>query len=398
MSDQKLEIKRLQTEHYDASLELSQFAFQYRKTKEELEKTKAQMAAEPATLWGAYVDDSFAAQAAVLHLETYIQGQRFAMGGIAGVATWPEYRRQGLVAKLLVHMLKDMRENGQTLSFLHPFAHGFYRKFGWETYTDNKVYTLRTEQLPTRYAYTGRIARCQPDHEHVRAVYEKYAAQYNGTLARTELWWTYRIVARKTGQTVVYYSPENDPIGYAFYEVKDRKMNVHELVSLTGEAESALWSFLSQHDSMFEELTVKAPMDNLLPFMLSDQRIKQEITPYMMARVVDAEAFVRLYPFAPAPAEESLSIELEDRHAEWNNGCFELAIQPSGEAVLSQSAGKTEQKSSIKMDIGAFSSMLLGYLKPLQLRQLNRLCGEEDAIKRLQARIPERTTYLPDFF
>jgi predicted acetyltransferase len=334
----------------------------------------------------------------VLELETYINGQRFAMGGIAGVATWPEYRRQGLVAKLLVHMLQDMRSNGQTLSFLHPFAHGFYRKFGWETYTDEKVYTLKTGQLPPRINYNGRIVRCQNGHEPVRELYSKYASEYNGTLVRTELWWKYRIAGRKSGQTAVYYDVHNEPVGYVFYNVKDRKMVVHELVALTSEARAALWSFIGQHDSMFTELTIKAPADDLLPFMLSDQRIKQEITPYTMGRIVDAEAFVAFYPFAAGAGEDRLLIDLKDEHASWNNGCFELVIQPSGRATLEPWTGTTENEEVLKLDIGAFSSALIGYLRPLQLWQLNRLAGKEDTIKRLQARIPEQTTYLPDFF
>lgn len=60
------------------------------------------------------------------------------MGGIAGVATWPENRRGGLVSKLLSKALARMNEEGQVLSCLHPFSVPFYRKFGWELYTDYK--------------------------------------------------------------------------------------------------------------------------------------------------------------------------------------------------------------------------------------------------------------------
>ena len=60
------------------------------------------------------------------------------MGGIAGVATWPENRRQGHVSTLLKHALQEMKSKGQTLSFLHPFSIPFYRKFGWELYAEYK--------------------------------------------------------------------------------------------------------------------------------------------------------------------------------------------------------------------------------------------------------------------
>ncbi len=54
------------------------------------------------------------------------------MGGVAGVATYPEYRRSGYVKELLQHSLQTMKKDGYTVSMLHPFAVAFYRKYGWE--------------------------------------------------------------------------------------------------------------------------------------------------------------------------------------------------------------------------------------------------------------------------
>ncbi|MFD2881051.1 GNAT family N-acetyltransferase [Paenibacillus rhizoplanae] len=67
---------------------------------------------------GAFFEgDGIGAQLTLLPLQACIQGRPVSMGGIAGVATWPENRRQGYVAHLLTHALKTMNENGQTLSF-----------------------------------------------------------------------------------------------------------------------------------------------------------------------------------------------------------------------------------------------------------------------------------------
>ena len=67
-----------------------------------------------------------------------MSGQEWKMGGIAGVATYPEYRRNGYVKKLLIQALEKMRNDQQIVSLLHPFDIGFYRKFGWEVFTENK--------------------------------------------------------------------------------------------------------------------------------------------------------------------------------------------------------------------------------------------------------------------
>jgi predicted acetyltransferase len=45
--------------------------------------------------------------------ELELQGTKdkvFEMGGIGGIATWPEYRRNGMVAKLLLNALKIMMD------------------------------------------------------------------------------------------------------------------------------------------------------------------------------------------------------------------------------------------------------------------------------------------------
>ncbi|MCA0758233.1 GNAT family N-acetyltransferase [Paenibacillus sp. N4] len=398
MKPLNVEIKPVTLEHFNESMALSQFAFQYERTEQELEQTKDQLQDEPADRWGSFINGQMAAQATVLELQTYINGRPFAMGGLAGVATWPEYRRQGLVAKLLVHSLQTMKEKGLTISFLHPFAFGFYRRFGWETYTEHKSYTIKADQLPLRTAVAGRVARHSGSYDLLYPIYEGYASKYNGSLMRTEQWWKYRIAKRKPGQIAVYYNEQEQPEGYLIYEVKEMKLRVHELVSLSQEASSGLWSFIAQHDSMIGELTVTVPSDDLLPFTLSNPRIKQEIIPYFMARIVDAEAFVRQYPFEASDREDQLLVELTDIHAEWNEGCFLLRISPEGKAEMVRIKEKINHSMTITTDIGTFTCMLLGYQKPARLAQLTRITGESEAIKRLQARIPERTTYLPDFF
>ncbi|MBD2871670.1 GNAT family N-acetyltransferase [Paenibacillus sp. IB182493] len=393
-----MEIKALGMEHFGEAMALSQFAFQFQRTEQELEKIKEQLQEEPADRHAAFVDGRLAAQAMVLDLEIFVGGKRFAMGGVAGVATWPEYRRQGLVAKLLVHSLQEMKAKGQTISLLAPFAFAFYRKFGWEMHTEYKAYTIKSAHLPPRNTYEGRMERIYGNYSLLNGMYEQYASRYNGTLVRTEQWWKYRVSSRKPGQTAVYYGASGEALGYMIYEVKTNRLTVHELVYLNEEAREALWSYIAQHDSMIEEVALTAPADDLLPYLLPNPRIKQETIPYFMARIVDAEAFVRNYAFTEASAEDRFVITIDDEHAPWNAGRYMLEIGASGNAQLRRLQQDEEAAEAIRTDIGTLTTMLLGYLRPAQLSQIGRIHGGADAINRLQIRIPERMTFLPDFF
>jgi predicted acetyltransferase len=402
--EQTVRIGPLGPERFEESMELSQFAFQYVRSKQELEDTKKKQDDEPADRWAVYVDDRLAAQATVLELQTYIAGKPFAMGGLAGVATCPEYRRQGFVGKLLLHSLEAMKEKGQTLSYLHPFAFGFYRKFGWETYTEHKKYTLQSNQLPPRLSSPGRIERVS-GYDLLYDVYEKYASRYNGTLRRDEKWWKYRINVQMPSKIAVYRDAEGTAQGYLIYKVA-QKESVDELVHLNDEAREALWSYISQHDSMIDKVTLTAPIDDNLTDHLADPRIKQEIVPYFMARIVDLKGFIEQYPFLPGPESLKVTLEVTDEQLPWNQGTFELEIDEAGQGTLTQlsldnGVQKNELKSEtngIEIGIGALTMLTMSYRTGAELSGSKRISGASESINRLQARIPERTTYLPDFF
>lgn len=393
--NRKVEIRNIPSEHFAESLELSEFAFQNVLTPGERERRKANLHSDE--LWGAYVDGRLASKMTILNLETRIQGKTFAMGGIAGVATWPEYRRGGLVAQLLTNALRVMRDKGQTISFLHPFQFAFYRKYGWETYTDYKIYEIPSGLLPKVGPQPGRILRIVQDFPLLGSIYEKYASRYNGALVRDESWWRERIFANKQGTVAVYYDTEGQPAGYVFYQVKERVLRVHEFVSLHHEARMGMWRFLADHDSMIDKLIVNAPSDDRLPFLLDNPRVKQELVPYFMARIVDAASFLEKYPFASG-TESTLLLDVSDAHAEWNNRMFEVKIDESGTARVADDSGTTVDWPLVQCDIQTLSTMLMGYQRPGFLREIGRLHCKPEMVERLERLIPVRQTYLPDFF
>jgi predicted acetyltransferase len=403
-----LDIRHIRKEHFPDSVDLWEFAFQQDLTAQQREERIAQLVEKEC--WGAYVDGKLAARMSVLDLHTWLHGKRFDMGGIASVATWPEYRRGGLVAGLLQHALRLMKEQGQTLSFLHPFQFGFYRKFGWETYCDYKKYEIPTALLPKLPAPQGRFVRVNQDFELLNGVYHTYAVRYNGTLDRNEKWWEQRIKGRRSGDFAVYFNANSEAIGYVQYDVKDRVCKIHELVALNFEAEQALWRFISDHDSMIEKVVLQAPADDCLPFLLDNPRIKQEIVPYFMARIVDVAGFLEQFPFEADGASEFV-LDIKDTHAEWNNGKFAVKIDASGaasvEKLLEGHAGAIEategssaqaSASALACDISTLAAMFMGFQRPSFLQRINRLHGSDEAVQSMEALLPHRQTYLADYF
>ncbi|WP_027086307.1 GNAT family N-acetyltransferase [Cohnella panacarvi] len=392
-------IRQLSQEHYEERMALSQFAFQFRLSEADIESRRQKW--RPSHDWG-YFDENGRLLSAltVIPFETWVQGRKLAMGGVAGVATWPDARRQGCVRKLLAHSLEEMKRAGQTVSMLYPFSFAFYRAYGWEFTIERKRYTLATGQLPKRVDVPGRVTRvAKPEPAVLNAVYEVYASRYSGMLARSDEWWADKLLS-KAGTCAVYESESGKPEGYVLYDVADRKLTVLDWASVTEQARDALWTYISNHDSMIEEATLDVPMDDPLTFLLANPRIKQEIVPYFMSRIVDAEAFVTMVAWEAGTSDESVALRLSDPHASWNDGTFKLQWDAGGQARLerisAEEAAATE--ACIACDIQTLTAMLLGDRRPSFLREVGRVAGDDLAIARLERRIPARKTCLMDFF
>ncbi|MDF2924114.1 MAG: GCN5-like N-acetyltransferase [Paenibacillaceae bacterium] len=399
-------IRTLRTSELEDSLQLSQFAFQYEISP--LEKDERLSRMKPEEIWGMFSGNGeLEAQLTLLPLSTYICGREFAMGGLAGVATWPEHRRKGKVAALLAHALQVMREQGQTISFLHPFQFQFYRRFGWETYTEYKKYELSVAQLPRFEPVGGQVVRTA-DPSVLASVYDEYARRFNGMLVRTPQWWEQRIMQRKNagGASAVYYNDDGKPKGYMLYKVRDYTMTVNEWVAHDAQAERELWRFIANHDSMLGsqgKIILQTEPGNRLTSLLRDPRIKQEIMPYFMARLVDAQAFLHRYPFA-AGAPGELSLFITDAHAPWNQGQYKLRLAADGTARADflegtvEAAQGTDGDNSISCSIGILTSLLLGYERPSFWHRNGLLQGSASALAYLEAIIPRHSPYLMDFF
>jgi len=394
-----MELRKLTMDDYEACMALSEYAFQFTMTEDQLEKRRQEFAKH--NVLGVYADGQVGAKLQIIPFQTYIHGRSFEMGGIAGVATWPEYRRKGWVAGLLKYALEEMKRNKQSISFLHPFSFSFYRKYGWETYVEYKKYKLSTSQLPAKKQTPGTIKRGNPELAVLKQVYDAYAARYNGTLNRDDAWWGNSVFVKKGSKQAVYYDEAGVPQGYVFYEVKESKFTIGEIVHLNEEARQGLWTFIANHDSMIDEVTLQAPASDMLAFQLDNPRIGQEVMPYFMARIVSVEQFVSQYPFASQDSPVQICLEVEDTYAPWNEGVWELNVAMNGTASIwkkGESVQEGQPDQPIRLSIQSLTALLMGYRRPAEMAQIDRMEGPATAIQALEKAIPYRETYLLDFF
>lgn len=384
------EIVQLKENHFKEAIALSEYAFQYNVPEADIPKRLEQV--KKHTILGIFEDEQLAAKLHLIPLEVHTGKQKWKMGGIAGVATYPEYRRKGFVKDLMKQSLEQMKKEGYLVSMLHPFKISFYRKYGWELLTNRVKCTLTRADLVMQELVPGSVKRANKNHNYqdMNEIYSQFATRFSGMLVREESWWKNICDGESTA---IYYNKSQQPIGYILYSIKDSKMKVEEFVALTSEARKGLWNFICQHDSMLDQVEMILQEKDPLLFSLQEPNVKAEIAPYFMVRIVDAQKFLKDYEFQWSDTE--VVLQISDPYASWNEKLFSLK---NGEVTVIDTHGRVEESSILKLDINSLSSILFGYKRPMELYELELLNGRKEDIERLESLLPNRPSFFYDFF
>ncbi|WP_142313102.1 GNAT family N-acetyltransferase [Bacillus wiedmannii] len=386
-----MNVIRLKEDRFREALRLSEYAFQYKVDEERLQQQLTKMK-ESHEIYGIMEGEDVAAKLHLIPFHIYIGKEKFKMGGVAGVATYPEYRRSGYVKELLQYSLQTMKNDGYTVSMLHPFAVAFYRKYGWELCTNLFVCHMTKSDLVMKKQVNGTVKRFNKENhpEEVEKIYETFAERFSGMLVRDEKWWLQAVYDDLT--LAIYYDKNKTAAGYMLYKIENYKMTVEEFVPLHNEARYGLWNFICQHDSMIKELEMIVSENEPLLYTLKEPRVKAEIKPYFMGRIVDVEQFLKQYELNWNNAQQEVILHIIDSFAPWNNVTVRLA---NHEITIIEEEIKDK---GISLDINALSTIMFGYKRPLQLNELELISGSEEEIRAFENIVPVRKAFIYDFF
>ncbi|WP_078546581.1 GNAT family N-acetyltransferase [Litchfieldia alkalitelluris] len=388
-----MEVIKLAEQYYKEAIKLSEYAFQYKVSEEKITE-RIETLNKYHQLFGIVEQEELIAKLHLIPFEIYIGQIKFKMGGIAGVATYPEHRRNGNVKEMLIHSLKVMKAQGQTISMLHPFSIPFYRKYGWEVLSNRIKITMTKNDLYMLGETKGYVKRYVQENQFndLQNTYEEFATRFSGMLVRHNEWWKKNVIDDLKG--AIYYDVLNSPKGYLLYSIKNSKMEIEEFIALDGEAKKGLWNFICQHDSMINELVITTYDNDPFFFSINNPMIKTELSPYFMVRIVDVISFLQQYQFdwPMMGIEQSVILKVTDNFANWNEGFFKV----SNEKVIHEINANKEDV--INLSINALSAMLLGYKRPKELFELGIIqCKEKEMIK-LESLIPKNKPFFNDFF
>lgn len=350
---------------------------------------------EKADVIGWFDRENLISQVAVYPMKVRVFSQTYDMGGLTGVGTYPEYSNQGLMHKLLEQALRNMRQRGQFISYLYPYSVPYYRRKGWEIISDKISYEIQDYQLPKNRQVSGDVRRVDIDSEDLKRAYESFAMHTHGAVLRDELAWNeYWLWDSDDIMAAIYYNEDDIPDGYVIYWIADDVFRVKDMIFNNEQARTGLWNFIAAHFSMIDKVVGDTYTDEPLAFLLEDAGIKEVISPYYMARIVDFPEFISRYPFKPHSQDREWRFYLSDPVMDCNQGAFRLRISRDGRGE----AEKIHGRCGDSIDIQTMTTMLMGYKRPDYLARIGRLRAEEETIDMLEDSIEQQTPYVSDYF
>lgn len=287
-----------------------------------------------------------------------INGRGLSFGAVGPVVSSPEHRRKGHVGAILRQSLAAMREGGQVLSGLHTPHPTLYRRYGWEIATLRREYSFppKDVELLAQPSERGRFRMLQPDDwAQADRIYRLHSAKRSGPLHRGQVWWRQAIFAASQptpSDVALWENGQGEAEGYVVYhqprggDFEPSRFWVRELVALSSDAYLNLINYLLRHD-LPERITWGAPPDDPFLSLVADTtKVRTKLEYDLLLRVADVQSALKLRPPAYAGHPLSLTLEISDNSAPWNEGTWRVEVaddavqvEPaSGEADLSLSA------------------------------------------------------------
>jgi predicted acetyltransferase len=353
-------------------------------------------------------DGRLVGSAAVMPFGQWFGGRRVPLGGVAAVTVAPEVRGRSVARTLLRDALAAMRDRGEVLSGLFPTTARLYRSVGYEHGARHLVTGLSIDTLARVEAPQGgcEIAPLDPDRivDTVAPVYEAMAAQHDGWLSRSELWWRrfahrYADVDNRRAYTVTdggevvgamlveHIDPSGSRPGLHLYDLA-----VDGPFATTPAAFRAALAFLSGHGTTVGEVRSNLPTE-LLAVVVPDQHLSIRTHIVNMLRLVDMPGAVAARGYLVDDVDP-IDLDVRDALAPWNEGRWQLAVDGGKGHLEPGGTGR------VALDAATFAALWSGWASPWHLAAAGRLPDATAAdLTALQRMFAARSTpHVLDFY
>lgn len=302
---------------------------------------------------------------ASLQLNPYtvsIKGKNEKTSYVVGISVYPEYRGQKLTTKLLKASLLDLIERGEAISLLMPIDTDIYRRYGYENCFDMEIYNLSIKDIKIRKDRAEKTKRIREitkqDIKDIQHVYSSASQSWDNYIERDENYFKelFKEVKSEGGEIFVSYGKDEEPTGYMVFYPKFEGGSKGFVREMFYESSSSLNTFLSiikSHSTQFKEVEIYQEKNSYLKdFWGYDNKIKVNIKPFMMARIINPALFLNNMDIKN---KIPLKMKIVDTFLDINNKVF---IISENDVIESND----ENNIDFIIDIGALTQIALGYI------------------------------------
>ena len=320
-----------------------------------------------------------------------LNGRGVLADGVTAVGTSPDFRRRGLVRRMIGDLLRRARENGQPVSILWASMGAIYQRFGYGPASTQVEYAFDPRFAALQFGEpAGGHTRMAEGDDAIRVIsdlYRRFIEPRNLLLHRSKVLWELPF-RRKKPQThcAVHYGADGEADGYLLYTVSSREkpdsdpdldqhLTVSDLVWLNMNGYRGLWEFLRAHDLVGKVTTHFAAEDDPAPSLLLEPRVLQRRTSDgIWLRVVDVARALAARGYDRA-GETTVRVA-EDAECPWNVGAYRLATD--GTQAEARPAGAGAQ-AEITIAPHGLAALLAGHSSLSHLVRVGRAEVEDEA-------------------
>lgn len=390
------EIRHIRDEEREELLKLRVYGFGNYPPRRSNELDLARM--HPREIIGFFEEGRLTAAVHLYRYSHFLRGVVRNMGGIAGVVSYPEARRRGIVRRLMQEALAEMHREGLVVSMLRPFRVSFYGRFGYASSDDEMTITYPTRSFTpwlNAPAAQGIVTeRCSPEEG-----WQEYTAldrgpidlggtgdgdgdgeyfrhgnilleSLNPELRKRRLEDEELILFRREGRLIgglTFRKEGAEPDGVL-------RLSTYRFSEFSGLA--AVLRYIALHIDQCATVVMNAapasPDGRIFPWTgdIDDAVEVKRIRHPWMVRLVDVPAALNGLPAAGAGA---VTIRLRDEYGPWNEGRYrlesdgaQLRVHPLDDGGRSTPSGDGAA-AAVELDIRELSAMVYGSVRPREI-------------------------------
>lgn len=335
----------------------------------------------------AFDGSKVAATSGYFPFQMSFNGQVVKNAAITIVTSEPEYRRKGLVRRLMTDCLHQAKEEGYGIATLWASMGALYQRYGYGLASHFNHYSVdpRFSDFRVPFETKGTPRRMGQDEAMpiIKGIFE--ASMEGRTLdnLRSDSYWDmiFGQKDKKDRHFLVWFDEEGKPTGYATYRQKDKarddagptlEIMISDFIWLDMDAYHGMWSFFRSHDLAQSLKFYFVPDDDPAPHLL--------LEPRMLNKKQSDGIWLRVVDVAQALGERgynqsgSVTITIKDDDlCSWNNGSWSVSAEGDG------SCGTVKEASGggLIMNPNTLASLISGFASASFLARIGHIeCGD----------------------